>query len=109
VVTPSGPAEIAELTRSFNLMGVALTERAALLQSSEHRYRTVVGSTATLLWTTDAQGRNTEMSRWCSFTGQGEQEAAVDGWLQAVHPEDRAALARRWAEAAAGRTHPHPH
>src|SRR5262249_1388613 len=75
VVTPTGPTEIAELTRSFNLMGVALTEREALLQTSEHRYHAVVGSTATILWTTDAQGRNTEMSRWCSYTGQSEEEA----------------------------------
>jgi PAS domain S-box-containing protein len=105
VVTPTGPAEIAELTRSFNLMGVALTEREALLQTSEHRYRTLVGSTATILWTTDAQGRNAEMSRWCAFTGQGEDEARAEGWLQAVHPEDREAFARRWAEAVAGRVY----
>jgi PAS domain S-box-containing protein len=105
VVTPAGPAEIAELARSFNLMGVALTEREALLQTSEHRYRTLVGSTATILWTTDAQGNNAEMSRWCAFTGQGEDEARGDGWLQAVHPDDREAFARRWAEAVAGRAY----
>src|SRR5262249_48700041 len=83
VVPPAGPTEIAELARSFNLMGVALTEREALLQTSEHRYRTLVGSTATILWTTDAHGINAEMSRWCAFTGQGEDEVRGDGWLQA--------------------------
>ncbi len=102
VVTPCGPAEIAELARSFNLMGVALTEREALLQTSEHRYRAVVGSTATLLWTTDAQGRNAEMSRWCAFTGLSEAEARGDGWLQTVHPDDREAFARHWAESVSG-------
>ncbi len=105
VVTPSGPTEIAELTRSFNLMGVALTEREALLQTSEHRYRTLVGSTATILWTTDAHGANTEMSRWCAFTGQREDEARGDGWLEAVHPDDREGFVRRWAEAVTGRTY----
>src|SRR5262249_34245791 len=99
----TGPTEIAELTRSFNLMGVALTEREALLQTSEHRYRTVVGSTATILWTTDARGRNTEMSRWCDFTGQTEDEARAEGWQQAVHPEDGAGFAARWAEAVSNR------
>jgi PAS domain S-box-containing protein len=105
VVTPTGPAEIAELARSFNLMGVALTERQALLQTSEHRYRTLVGSTATILWTTDAQGRNTELSRWCAFTGQTAEEARGDGWLQAVHPDDRAAFAHQWTAAVADRAY----
>ncbi|HYT90327.1 MAG TPA: PAS domain S-box protein, partial [Gemmataceae bacterium] len=105
VVPPSGPAEIAELTRGFNVMGIALTEREALLHTREHRYRTVVGSTSALLWITDAQGRNTEMSRWCAFTGQGEQDARGEGWLQGIHPEDRAAFTRRWAEALASKTY----
>jgi PAS domain S-box-containing protein len=105
VVTPDGPTEIAELARSFNLMGVALTEREALLQTSEHRYRTLVSSTATILWTTDAHGNNTELSRWCAFTGQTEEQAGGEGWLGAVHPEDRKGFVERWAQAVAARTY----
>src|SRR5436309_421248 len=38
VVPPVGPTEIQQLTRGFNLMGLALAERQTLLQTSEYRY-----------------------------------------------------------------------
>src|SRR5207253_1286837 len=75
VVPPAGPREIAQLTRGFNLMGLALTERQSLLKTSEYRYRTVVGHLSNILWTTDAHGQNADLSGWIAFTGQ-EKEAA---------------------------------
>jgi len=104
VVPPSGPTEIEQLTRGFNLMGLALAERQTLLQTSEHRYRTVVGQLYTILWTTDAAGVNADLSGWVAFTGQTPTEAAGDGWLEAVHPEDRARFAAGWAAALAAQT-----
>jgi PAS domain S-box-containing protein len=38
---------------------------------------------------------------WCAFTGQSDAELAEEGWLQAVHPEDREETLRRWREAVA--------
>src|SRR5262249_37762474 len=89
VVPPSGPTEIVQLTRGFNLMGLALAERQSLLQTSEYRYRTVVGHLSTILWTTDADGANADLSAWVAYTGQTAEEAAGDGWLQAIHADDR--------------------
>ncbi len=101
VVSPTGPTEIVQLTRGFNLMGLALTERQTLLQTSEYRYRTVVGHLSNILWTTDARGQNADLSGWMAFTGQTPAEAVGDGWLQAVHPEDRERFARDWEAALA--------
>jgi PAS domain S-box-containing protein len=97
-VTPYGPTEIAELMRGFNLMGLALTERTTLLESSELRYRTVVGTTSSLIWTTDIDGSNTEMTNWCALTGQKPEEIAGEGWLQAIHPDDRERFAAHWRQ-----------
>jgi len=104
-VTPHGPVEIADLVRGFNLMGIALAERTRLLESSELRYRTIVGATSNVLWTTDSQGNNTEMTSWCAFTGQHKDEASGDCWLNAVHPEDRELFVQRWQEGVGKRKH----
>lgn len=44
-----------------------------------------------LLWQARGEaGRDFFNRAWCSFTGRSLAEAAGDGWLQAVHPEDLA-------------------
>ena len=43
-----------------------------------------------LLWTTGPDGALTYVNRrWTECTGQPPQEALGQGWLEAVHPEDR--------------------
>ncbi len=39
---------------------------------------------------------------WCDFTGQGAEECRGRGWLDAVHPDDRARTAAAWDSAVAG-------
>jgi PAS domain S-box-containing protein len=104
VVPPAGPTEIVQLTRGFNLMGLALAERQTLLQTSEHRYRTVVGHLSTILWTTDAGGANADLSAWVAYTGQTPDEAQGDGWLRAIHADDRDRFTRGWEAALAAHT-----
>jgi NADH-quinone oxidoreductase subunit I len=38
--------------------------------------------------------------RWCQITGLQPEEAAGEGWANALHPEDRAQVATIWYEAA---------
>jgi PAS domain S-box-containing protein len=35
---------------------------------------------------------------WCMIAGLTSAEVIGDGWLNAIHPEDRAAVQQRWAE-----------
>ncbi len=75
------------------------------LRRSEDRYRALVAATAQLIWAADAQGlTHPDVPTWGAFTGQSAEEATGQGWLDAVHPDDRAHTAELWAHAVATAT-----
>ncbi len=73
---------------------------------SEERFRSLTHALSQLVWTTDAEGRVVADSpSWRAFTGQS-REKYFDGrygWLECIHPEDRARSVRAWVEALRGR------
>ncbi|HSU14820.1 PAS domain S-box protein [Longimicrobium sp.] len=76
-------------------------ERArAGLRESEERFRVLVEATAQAVWETDDRGEVVADSpSWRAYTGQKPGEALGQGWLDAVHPDDRAYAGRQWREA----------
>jgi PAS domain S-box-containing protein len=74
----------------------------AALRKSELRFRTLVGAVSAITWSCPSSGLHVEpQPEWMAFTGQTAEEALGDGWNNALHPEDRAAVASRWREAVA--------
>src|SRR4051812_41230015 len=70
------------------------------LRRSEERYRSLVEATAQAVWTTTPDGRvHDDLPGWRAITGQSPDEALGHGWLDAVHPDDRARVRRAWARA----------
>ena len=68
------------------------------LRASEARFRSLSQASPVGIFETDAQGRDIyHNARWYDMTGLSEAEALNDGWLRAVHPADRDALAAEWA------------
>jgi PAS domain S-box-containing protein len=68
------------------------------------RFRTLVVAMSQVVWTTDADGQAVEQSpTWCDFTGQTWDEAKGSGWLDALHPDDRALAQATWQQAVAQR------
>lgn len=66
-------------------------EAEAALRASEARFRRMADAAPALLWVTDADGACTFLSqRWYDTTGQTHAEGLGLGWLDAVHPDDRA-------------------
>lgn len=69
---------------------------------SEGRYKSLVEAIGAIVWNTPATGEfETPQLEWSVFTGQKFEELRGWGWLDAVHPEDRARTAEQWAAAMA--------
>jgi PAS domain S-box-containing protein len=84
------------------LIAVDVTERRnseEAVRRSEERYRSLVKAGAQVVWVTTPTGEIAEDSvEWRWITGQSEAEYLGNGWLDAVHPEDRERVERDWRE-----------
>ena len=75
-------------------------ETEARLAESEERFRAMVEGFAQTVWETDAHGRVvTGSPSWTAYTGQPESASLGVGWIEAVHPDDRAYALREWRAA----------
>ncbi|MGH3265252.1 MAG: PAS domain-containing protein, partial [Trebonia sp.] len=75
-----------------------LTEEA--VRRSEERYRSLVQASSQVVWVTDPDGQVREDSEeWRAITGQSLEEYTGEGWMDAVHPEDRERIEQAWHEA----------
>lgn len=71
------------------------------LYDREQQFSALAESVPQLIWRSDATGRIDYVNdRWCNYTGQDSASAFNQGWLAAVHPDDRAQAAESWTRAA---------
>ncbi len=84
------------------LIAVDVTDRAnsaEAVRRSEERYRSLVQAGAQVVWVTTPTGEIAEDSpEWRWITGQSLEEYLGNGWLDAIHPEDRERVEREWRE-----------
>jgi PAS domain S-box-containing protein len=67
------------------------------LQESEKRYETLTKVTPVGIFRTDIDGKTTFVNNtWSKISGLSYDEALGDGWLDAVHPDDKELLASNW-------------
>ena len=65
----------------------------------------LIEATTAIVWNTPASGQfDAEQPGWTEFTGQTFDQLKGWGWLDAVHPDDRADTARAWSAAMATRS-----
>ncbi|MBE1536885.1 SpoIIE family protein phosphatase [Actinomadura algeriensis] len=76
-------------------------ERATEEQKrSRRRFESLVRVSAQTVWVADTAGGIIEPSPgWERLTGQSWEEYRGDGWLRALHPDDREPVVEVWAEA----------
>jgi PAS domain S-box-containing protein len=98
--------------RPFDAEDVRLLERLAafagavggLLESidelrrSERRAQSLIDATTSIIWWADATGAIVDARRWTEVTGQPHEEMRGWGWLEMLHPADRAASEEKWRE-----------
>ena len=79
------------------------TEAERALRESEHRNRTLINATSSIVWTADRDLSFSEgQAAWRAYTGQGDEDCVGTGWRRAFHEEDRTALTEALKTAKAG-------
>jgi PAS domain S-box-containing protein len=83
-----GKLRIAQLEReAIERSGYA----AHVLHVHLDRYKSLVLAIAQVIWTSDPDGEMVgEQPSWAAYTGQALEQYQRRGWLDAVHPDDRA-------------------
>ncbi|HTA10506.1 MAG TPA: SpoIIE family protein phosphatase [Streptosporangiaceae bacterium] len=83
-------------------LGVDVTpqyEAVEAVRRSEERYRSLVQAGAQVVWVTKPDGEIAEDSpEWRWITGQSAEEYLSNGWLAAIHSDDRDRVEAAWRE-----------
>ncbi|MCL4483110.1 MAG: PAS domain S-box protein [Bacteroidetes bacterium] len=70
------------------------------LEESELHFHSLSDNAPVGIFRTRPDGYTTYVNpKWCLLSGITEEEAMGDGWLTAVHPDDRENLANKWGKA----------
>ncbi|MEO3474527.1 PAS domain-containing protein [Roseomonas sp. CAU 1739] len=96
---PPGLGMIDEFAR----LGAALGEADAAATASERRLRALAEAGAIVLWRGDAGGGWTEAAGWAGLTGQTAPTFRGDGWVDMLHPDDRAPTLAEWGRSLVAR------
>jgi diguanylate cyclase (GGDEF)-like protein/PAS domain S-box-containing protein len=94
---------VAELEEENRRLRLEVIERESLegaLRTSEADWQQLVAAMPQIVWIARPDGWLVHLNeRWEEFTGRSLEEGLGEGWLSAVHPDDRDRAAGRWAEA----------
>ncbi len=91
---------LAELERAKDELEIRVAERTRELAHSNARFAALVQASAQVVWTATADGEVVEDSpSWRALTGQTFDEWKGNGWINAIHPEDRARTLAAWQDA----------
>ncbi len=70
------------------------------VRRSEERFRSLVVASAQVVWATGPDGEFHEpQPNWAAYTGTSWEQYRGSGWLESVHPDDRARVAAEWSTA----------
>jgi len=72
------------------------------LRDRELQFRRLTSTVPTAIFQTDLDGLCTFVNdTWLAYSGMEIQEAMGPGWLNAIHPDDRANISEKWQQAVA--------
>ncbi len=85
-----------------------ITERMAAQQAveeSEERFRNLADSAPVMIWVSGEDKECTYLNKqWVNFTGRSMEEQLGNGWVEAIHPDDRESSFQTYAHAFDERT-----
>jgi PAS domain S-box-containing protein len=97
-----GAAELIAVEAMAPAVLQALTNKRGeeALRESERRLQTLIEGIPQMVWRAVDGGQVTWISpQWTAYTGQSQEEARGHGWLECVHPDDRAGGTFLWEQA----------
>jgi PAS domain S-box-containing protein len=95
-----GGREFSKLAAAFDTMAESVTSREAARLRAQTRMQAVVAVAPQVVLTADRNGQLDWVNRyWEELTGLSLAESLGDGWLAAVHPDDREGATIAWREA----------
>jgi diguanylate cyclase (GGDEF)-like protein/PAS domain S-box-containing protein len=77
---------------------------AERIRLSEGRYRALIETNSSVVWLATADGLMKDDVGWTETSGQEVDDYAGDGWLDAVHPEDREQARSAWKQVVSSAT-----
>ena len=100
------PPPLPELGRveEYAELGAALGEADAAGAAQTRRMRILAEAGAIVLWRADAGGGWNEAAGWAGLTGQTAPAFRGDGWLEMLHPDDRAPTLAEWGRSLVARS-----
>jgi PAS domain S-box-containing protein len=91
--------EVANHMEALKLENTKYRQVQASLQRSEARFRCLSESSPSGIFLTDVAGRRVySNSEWLQLTGLSQNQSLNDGWVVAIHPEDRESVVSLWQE-----------
>ena len=71
-------------------------ETRSAFQKTNKRYEALIDASASTVWRARPDGQIIDSGGWANQTGQSPDAARGDGWLDAVHPDDRERASSAW-------------
>ncbi|WP_449410660.1 PAS domain-containing protein [Methylobacterium komagatae] len=71
------------------------------LEIEHDRFKALLDATAAVYWVNSSDGRAHDMPQWGALTGQSHEQMQGSGWIDALHPDDRARAQAAWTTAVA--------
>jgi PAS domain S-box-containing protein len=85
--------EVASLKQSLN----SFAQTEAALRDSEARFRSLSDASPIGIFQTDVKGHcSYTNARWQSLAGLSFEESLGEGWVKAIHPDEREAVFAHW-------------
>ncbi len=91
--------EFGQIGEEMDRVAGEVARRERTIAESEERYRALVQVSTAIEWRADSDGAMHDAPLWADYTGQPPEAHRGSGWLDAVHPEDRAATSQVWTDA----------
>ncbi len=82
-----------------------LSQQSATATALENQYKSLTQAVPVGIFRTDAEGQCVYVNqRWCEIAGISTEAALGQGWINAVHPDDREGVITAWQQSLASHT-----